>query len=47
MAFLLWLYLAGLVVLLAAELNALLEPTQRKHWRALAGGEEVPAPRVV
>lgn len=35
MAFLLWLYLVGVVILIGAEMNALLEPTQRKHWRAV------------
>ena len=32
-AFLLWLYLIGAVVLLGGEVNAILEPTQRKNWR--------------
>lgn len=32
MAFLLWLYLVGVVVLLGAEVNALLEPTRRREW---------------
>lgn len=32
-AFLLWLYLVGAVVLLGAEVNSILEPTQRKYWR--------------
>ncbi|MBI4499493.1 MAG: YihY/virulence factor BrkB family protein [Chloroflexi bacterium] len=46
-AFLLWLYLVGVVVLLGAEINALLEPTQRKHWRALGsptGAADQPPP---
>lgn len=33
MAFLLWLYFVGVVILLGAELNALLEPTEHKLWR--------------
>jgi len=32
MAFLLWLYLIGIVILLGAELNALLEPVERQAW---------------
>lgn len=32
MAFLLWLYFINVVILLGAEINALLEPTERKLW---------------
>jgi len=33
MAFLLWLYLIGIVILLGAELNSLLEPVERQTWQ--------------
>lgn len=37
--FLLWLYLAGVVVLLGAEISALLEPKQRQLWLRPSSGE--------
>lgn len=32
MAFLLWLYLVGVIILLGAEVNALLHPSQNSRW---------------
>ncbi|MGI5835122.1 MAG: YihY/virulence factor BrkB family protein [Chloroflexota bacterium] len=39
-AFLMWLYLVGVVVLVGAEINTLLEPHTRAKWNARRGGGE-------
>ena len=41
-AFLLWLYLVGVVVLLGAEVNAMLEPRGRREWLGRGSGGSDP-----
>jgi membrane protein len=43
-AFLLWLYFVGVVVLLGAEINALLEPERRRQWNLSSSRRETKAP---